>query len=122
MSETKHKRFAMHYALNLYMCRNDAHEHMSEHMSERMHTRNQLLHGWYSCMHHHFTHAYIPEYMHAGNVLLPVDSTGRVLELMAILDQHWQVRCIHIIYKSCLCSVFETPWIYHYVQVHEQFE
>lgn len=27
-----------------------------------------------------------------GNVLLPVDSTGRVLELMILLDEYWSVR------------------------------
>jgi cleavage and polyadenylation specificity factor subunit 2 len=25
-----------------------------------------------------------------GNVLLPVDSAGRVLELVLLLDRHWQ--------------------------------
>ncbi len=30
-----------------------------------------------------------------GNVLLPVDSAGRVLEILMIIDQHWNLHKIN---------------------------
>lgn len=33
-----------------------------------------------------------------GNVLIPTDSSGRVLELMRVLDQYWiQNKCVLVV-------------------------
>ncbi len=76
------------------------------------------------------TKKYIRIHIHAytGNVLLPVDSTGRVLELMAILDQHWQARfqsphhrmshmcltlCLITACRTCVSRSVSSPHVAH---------
>ena len=42
-----------------------------------------------------------------GNVLIPTDSAGRVLELMRVLDQYWiQNKCV----PNGLVGVFLLGW------------
>jgi cleavage and polyadenylation specificity factor subunit 2 len=39
---------------------------------------------------------------HGGNVLIPCDSAGRVLELMRVLDQYW-IQNVYVTY-AILCD------------------
>lgn len=40
-----------------------------------------------------------------GNVLIPTDSSGRVLELMRVLDQYW-------IQNKCVAVLLFGVWLY----------